>query len=342
MRPAAINLAADLDKGIRPLYVLCGDEPLLVDEALELLRDHARRAGCEERELHIAERGFDWDGFAAGLQNLSLFSSRRLVELRLPTGKPGDEGARVLTALAGKPDTGHVVVLVLPALDGQTSRSKWATALMQGARWIPLVPPTRQQLPAWLAHRLRKAGLNAEPAAIELLAWRVEGNLLAARQEIDKLALLVGEGRLTAEAVRDAVADGARFDVFQLTDAALAGDVARAVRVLRGLEREGEPEALVLWCLVREILALGDTVSRIGQGRQLDQALQGSGVWGNRRDLVGAAARRLSQPDAMRLVRAAARTDQLIKGARRGQPWNALLEVSLQLGGAPVASAETA
>jgi DNA polymerase-3 subunit delta len=342
MKLAADRLAAHVGKGLGPLYVLAGDEPLLVDEALEAIREQARRDGCGEREAHIAERSFDWDGFAAGLQNMSLFASRLLVELRLPTGKPGESGARFLTALAGRPDTGNVIVIITPALDSTTARSKWATALAEAAVWVELKPPRREQLPMWLRHRLQQAKLSADDESLELLAARVEGNLLAAKQEIDKLALLVSDGQVTAEVIRESVADGARFDIFQLSDAALAGDVSRTVRVLRGLEREGEAEVLVLWTLVRETLSLADIVVRMHQGRSIDQALHDAGVWRSRQELFRRAARGRSLEDIGRLVRSAARADQIVKGARPGQPWNALLEVSLELSGARAPLAETA
>jgi DNA polymerase-3 subunit delta len=323
------------------LYVLTGDEPLLVDEAREIIRARCVHDGCGEREYFVAERSFDWDGFASGLQNMSLFASRRLVELRLPTGKPGESGARVLTALAARPDTGNVVLIFMPALDTATSRSKWASALAESAVWVECRPPRRQELPGWLRQRMQKAGLRADEEALEILAARVEGNLLAAKQEIDKLALLVEGGAVSAEAVRDSVADGARFDIFQLSDAALAGDVERSVRVLQGLEREGESEVLVLWTLVREVLGLADVVVR-AQGHGIEQALSDAKVWRSRQDAYRRAARGRSLADIGRLLRSAARADQILKGTRPGQSWNALLELVLELSGARVSLAETA
>lgn len=342
MKITADRLSASLRKGLAPLYVLCSDEPLLVDEALEQLREHAGRAGCGEREAHVADRSFDWDGFVAGLQNMSLFSSRRLVELRLPTGKPGDVGARVLTELAGSPDTGNIVVVLLPALDSQGTRSKWAGALAQAATWVTLEAPGRENLPGWLRARLAKAGLDADDEALDLLASRVEGNLLAAKQEIDKLAMLAGGQRVTAETVREAVADGARFDVYQLAEAALTGDAARTVRVLHALEREGEPEALVLWSLTRAVLDVTDVVTRVERGQSLEQAMDAANVWRNRRGSVGSAVRGRRLADVMRLLSRTARAECVVKGARPGQPWNALLEVALELSRAPSCHAETA
>jgi DNA polymerase-3 subunit delta len=340
MKLSAERLRAQLDKGLAPLYVLAGDEPLLVDEALALIRERAER-DCGERESRIAERSFDWTEFAAGLRNLSLFSSRRLVELRLPTGKPGDAGARFLAELAAAPDTGNVIVLLLPALDSQTARSKWASSLAEAGTWVELRPPSREELPAWLARRLKAARLTADEEALDLLASRVEGNLLAAKQEIDKLALLVEDGRVTAGAIRDSVADDARFDVFQLSEAALAGDPERTVRVLQGLKREGESEVLVLWSLARDVLTLADVATRAAEGRSIDQALEAAGVWRSRQNAFRAAAQGRGLKAIGRLVRSTARADQIVKGIRRGDPWNALLEVSLGLSGGRPTLAET-
>lgn len=342
MKLALDQLAQRLAGGIAPLYVLCGDEPLLVDEALELLRACAREHGCGEREVHVAERGFDWDGFSAGLQNMSLFASRRLVVLRLPTGKPGDAGARFLSALAANPDTGNVVVVILPRLDGASARSKWAMVLAQAAVWVEIKPITRTELPRWLRQRLQKHGLAVDEDALDLLASLVEGNLLAANQEIDKLALLAESGRVTVEAVRASVADGTRFDVFELADAALAGDAPRAMRVLRGLQREGEPEALVLWTLAREALTLADVVLRAHRGGSLEAALQEAGVWRSRQESMRRAARHRRAADVARLVVSAARADRIVKGAQPGDPWKALCELALQLSGVRAPLAETA
>ena len=342
MKIQADRLRAQLAKSVAPLYILSTDEPLLLDEALAAIREAAVGDGCTERETRVAERGFDWDEFAAGLQSLSLFASRRLVELRLPTGKPGEAGARFLNALAQKPDTGNVVVLLLPGLDSATSRSRWASALATAGIWVDLRPPQREQLPGWLRVRLKGAGLTADDESLDLLASRVEGNLLAAKQEIDKLALMAGPGQLTAEAIRESVADGARFDIFQLSDAALAGDMGRAVRVLAGLRREGEPEVLVLWSLARDVISLADIVVRVGHGQGIDQALNDAGIWRSRRDAFGRAARGRGIQDVRRLLDSTARADQIVKGARRGSGWNALLEITLELCGARLPLAETA
>ncbi len=341
MKCTADRLPAQLQKSLAPLYVLSGDEPLLVDEAIELIRAAALKAGCGDREVSIAERGFDWQGFGAGLQSLSLFASRRLVELRLPTGKPGDAGGKFLSALARNPGSDNVIVILLPALDFQATKSAWATALAEGAVWVDLKPPGREALPAWLARRLRTAGVEAEDEALDLLASRVEGNLLAAKQEIDRLALLADGQRLTAERVRGDVADGARFDVFQLCDAALRRDTPRTIRILAALEREGEADVLVLWALARDVQTLADVAARAGQGRGIDQAMEEARLWRSRQEPFRYALQGRRGRDLQALLRQAARADQILKGARSGSRWGALRELALTLSGARMPLAET-
>jgi DNA polymerase-3 subunit delta len=342
MKCSADRLPAELKKNLAPLYVLAGDQPLLVDEALQLIRERARAAGCGERELQVAERGFDWDAFATDLRSLSLFASRRLIELRLPSGKPGEAGGRCLTALARDADHSHVVVVMLPALDGQTARSAWATALAESAVWVELKAPGRAALPDWLRRRLTAAGLEADDEALDLLAARVEGNLLAAKQELDKLALLAPAGRVTAATVRGDVADGARFDVFQLCEAALQRDAPRAVRILGALQREGEGDVLVLWALVRDILTLVELAARVGAGHGIDEAMRDMNLWRSRQEQFRTGLKGRRPRDVAALLGAAAGADRVLKGARPGNRWGALTELTLLLAGAVTPQAETA
>jgi len=336
------QLSSHLASGVAPVYLISGDEPLLVDETRDAIRASAGAQGIVDREVHIAERSFKWDEFAAGLQNLSLFATHRLVELRLPTGKPGDKGARFLSAVASDPIPDTVLVVITPGLDSRTAKSKWASSLSRSAVWVALRAPNTAALPNWLAGRLHAAGLKADPEALEMLAARVEGNLLAAKQEIDKLVLLAEDGRVTMDTVRAAVADGARFDVFQLTDAALAGDHSRAARILHGLHREGVAAPLVMWSLAREIGLVVDVVYRMSAGNNAAKAMTDAGVWRSRQGPVGRAVRALDLKSARRLLARSCHADRIVKGARRGQVWNALLELTLALAGHHEMQAETA
>ena len=336
------QLAGHLSSGPAPVYLVSGDEPLLVDEALDAIRAAANDHGFSERESYIAERGFDWNELEAGLDNLSLFASRRLVELRLPTGKPGDQGAKFLARLVSSPPADTVFVVITPGLDSRTVTSKWASGLVKAGAYLVLRAPDHAALPRWIESRLERSGLTADPEALELLAEQVEGNLLAAKQEIDQLRLLASGGRVTIETVRACVANGARYDVFQLADAALAGDAERALRVLGGLEREGTAAPLVLWSLVREINTVAEVTYRIAAGATPGKAMADCGVWRTRRSLVGRAARAMHPRDASGLLARAARADRIVKGSRYGLPWNALLELTLALAGRSELKAETA
>ncbi|MBL8200487.1 MAG: DNA polymerase III subunit delta [Chromatiales bacterium] len=325
------------------VYLISGDEPLLVNEVIDALREAAIASGCEERESHVVERSFSWSNVTASLRNLSLFSTGKLVEIRLPTPTPGDEGSRALRQLAARDPDGNILVIITPALTRKAADSAWAGALASAGVWVETRPPTLAELPQWIARRFRAAGLTCDEEGVDLLAGRVEGNLLAAQQEIDKLALLHPPGTaLDVGLIRAAVADGARFDVFQLGDAALAGDVERAVRVLGGLREEGTAAALVLWSLVREALVLVDAGIRASRDGSAARGVQGAGVWQSRSDLYIRALRHHKPGTLRRLLRMAGRADQVVKGARPGEPWNALLELTLALAGRPLKGAELA
>jgi len=327
------QLKSHVSGGLKPVYLLSGDEPLLVDEALAILRVAAVDQGYTERERHIAERSFDWDGLSAGLQSMSLFAERRIVEVRLPTGKPGVEGSRFLVEVAGNPPPDTVIVVITPKLDGKAQKLKWVTSLMKAGVWVPIFAPGPGELPAWLSGRLAAAGLKVERDALQLLVTQVEGNLLAAKQEIDKLVLLAKGGQVTIDTVRTSVADGARFDVFQLGDAALAGKNARVARILYSLEKEGVAAPLVVWSLVRESIAVADVIFRMSGGQSVGQAMTRAGVWSSRQNLFRRATQGRDISFARRLVASASRAERIVKGSLRGRPWNALLELAMMLAG---------
>jgi DNA polymerase-3 subunit delta len=325
------QLSTHLSSGVRHLYLISGDEPLLVTETLDAIRRAARDDGYTDRAAYVAERSFDWDEFEAGLKNYSLFASRRLVEVRLPTGKPGDKGARKIIALAGEEQVDTLLIFITPKLDRTSSRSKWATTLAKAAVCIDHPAPDHRNLTGWISARLKQAGLQCDRDALELLASRVEGNLLAAKQEIDKLQLMSGGERITLDSMRSSVTDGARYDVFQLADAALSGDARRAARILQGLEREGVAAPLVLWSLAREIGLLANVVYALERGLPMGKAMVESGVWRLRQDLIGKAARPMNVRAAESLVAQACRAERTVKGAAAGKPWNALMDLTLAL-----------
>jgi DNA polymerase-3 subunit delta len=326
------NIAANLNKRLAPAYFVYGDEPLLIEETLDLIRASARKQGFDERESHVvSDTRFNWDRLQSGLGNLSLFAARKIVEVRLVTGKPGTEGSAAIVELLENLDPDILWIFSAPKLDKATAASKWVKALQAKAACVEAraVPPAR--LPEWIGQRMQAAGLSCDAEAIQILADRVEGNLLAAQQEISKLALLTQGRHVSADAVRQSVADGARFDVFQLVDAALAQDAPRAIRVLHGLRQEGVAPVLTLWALVREINSLVAVWVRLDQGMPLGRAMNDAGVWRTRQDLVARALRGRNEAGIRQLLAAAANADLVIKGVRRGLPWNTLLELVLLL-----------
>lgn len=330
----ARSLPAQLQKGLAPIYVVAGDDPLLVMEVVDSIRSAARARGFSEREVLQVERGFDWDSLAASSSNLSLFAEQRIIELRMPTGKPGDAGSKALVAYAADAPAENLLILISGKLDQAQQRSKWFTALDKQGVFIALWPPTSQQLPGWIRQRLQAKGLQADESAVSLLADRVEGNLLAAEQEMEKLLLLYPAGPISAEQVADAVASSARFDLFGLVDAALNGEHARCVRMINGVREEGVEAILVLWALSREIRALASMTLALESGQSLDQVLSAHRVWDKRKPFVRQGLQRHPSRRWLQLLRRCAAVDRMIKGATVGKPWDELLELTLLMAGA--------
>ena len=312
------QLEAGLDRRLAPAYLIAGDEPLLVQECADAVRSKARETGFEEREVHAVERGFDWAAFESDLASLSLFASRRLVELRLKTPAAATPGAEAFARFAASPPDDVLLMVIAPKMDKRAQQSGWFKALAKAGEFVEVRPVEAPALPAWIQARLRKVGLRADAAAVRLLVERVEGNLLAAHQEIEKLRLLCGEGEIDAERVREAVADSARFDIFKLADAAVSGDTGRALRILGGLRAEGLAIPLVLWPLAREIRALVRVRWHIDQGLAPQAAMARAGIWRNRAGMVGRAVTRHDGPALRRIARRLAQVDRVSKGAAPG------------------------
>jgi DNA polymerase-3 subunit delta len=335
MRLRPEQLSAHLAQGLAPLYVVHGDEPLLAIEAGDAIRAAARAAGCEEREVLVVEPGFKWDAFSAASRNLGLFGSRKLVDLRIPGGKPGLEGARVLEDCAANPTPDTTILITLPRLDRATSSSSWFAALEQGGITLEVFPLERADLPRWIASRLERQRQRASTETLQFLADTTEGNLLAARQELEKIGLLLPEGLLEQAAVENAVADVARFDVFQLSEAWLSGDAARACRILAALENEGEGVPLLLWQLGEDLHALATVLASTATGMPVAIAVKSARVWGKRQTAIERAARRIAPSAIQPLLLRLARLDALAKGIGRGNVWDQLRDVALALAGRP-------
>ena len=309
---------------LRPVYLIYGDEPLLVDECCHAIRKRARELGYVERSVHTVESGFDWNDLYAATQSLSLFAERRLLELRLPSGKPGDAGAKMLIQLAQQPAPDTILLVIAGKLDKAGRESAWASALDAAGASIAVWPLHATQLPAWIDARLQTLHLRPEPGVVELLAHYMEGNLLAAAQEIDKLALLAQGGVVRLSDVQDSLSDNARFNVYGLVDACLQGAAASAARMLVSLRAEGVEPILILWALGRELRAMAQISAQLAQGRPEASVLQANRVWSNRRALVTQALRRLRPAQWLVLLVRAARVDRVLKGRAPGDVWQEL------------------
>lgn len=327
------QLKAALNKKLSSAYIVSGDEPLLAQEACDSIRQAARKAGFTERELHHVEAGFDWDQLLTSANSLSLFAERKIIELRIDNGKPGDKGSKALVSYCERLPEDTLLLITLPKLDGASQRSKWFKAVEKVADFIQIWPITGPQLPRWIDQRIAQAGMSASPEAVEILAARIEGNLLAAAQEIEKLKLLAGDGQITADLIASSVADSARYDVFSLTDKALHGDARSAVKTLHGLKGEGTDATVILWALAREIRTLCQIANNMQQGQGFDQAAKSAGVWDKRKALVSNALRRLKLNQLQMLLRKANGVDKSIKGLRNADVWDELMDLTLNLSG---------
>jgi DNA polymerase-3 subunit delta len=325
MQLAPAQLAAHLKQGLQTLYVLVGDEPLAHRECLDAIRQAARLQGFDERNSLMVERGFNWQQIASYGASISLFASRRLLEINVPNGKPGVEGGKALQALASQPLSDTSVMIILPKLEREAKNSAWFSALEKQAVLINLEEVPASQLPKWIGTRLAQQGQQASPATLEFLAHQVEGNLLAANQEVQKLALLHPAGELSDEAVRQAVLNVSRYDAFQLGEAVLAGDSARTVRILQGLQDEGENAVAVMnplmWVL-RPLLRIKQAELR---GENVMQAMTSARIFGERQALVKRALSRLSLRQLEAALQKLADIDKTAKGVMQGDAW---LEIS--------------
>jgi len=330
---AADKLEAELARGLRPVYLISGDDPLLTTEAADAVRSSARAEGYQDRTLFHVDPRFNWQELTAAGASLSLFADRRLLELRMPMGKPGAAGARALADYAAAPADDTILLVLTGRLDKTAQRSVWVKALEAAGLVVQVWPVERRNLPGWIGRRMRNLGLRPGAGAAELIADRVEGNLLAADQEIRKLALLLPAGTVTADEVIRAVADSARFDVFSLTDAINAGDPGRSQRILAGLQAEGVAPTLVLWAVVRELRALASVAWKTERGTGEADAMRAAGIWPRRQPLARQALQRHGVGGLHALLRQAARTDRVLKGLLPGRPWLALTDLATHMAG---------
>ncbi len=334
------QLGKHLQGQLAPVYAISGDDPLLSQEAADSIRAACRTQGFNERQVFHADASFDWQQLYAASASLSLFSDKRLLELRIPSGKPGDKGSAALLEYLARPAEDSVLLISLPKLDGSTQKTKWAKALIDGkdSQFIQIWPVDAAQLPQWIRQRLAQAGLSASQEAIELIAARVEGNLLAAAQECEKLKLLVKGNQVDAETVLEAVADSARFDVFGLIEAALNGAPEHVLRMLEGLRGEGVEALFINVMLARELRLLAGLAQQVNQGTALERAFASARppVWDKRRPVLSKALQRNSSKGFNQLLVQAQQIDAQVKGQAPGDPWQGLAQLCLQLAGKPL------
>lgn len=326
MKIATRSLAQHLKKGLSPLYAVHGPETLLALEAGDAIRAAARRDGASEREVFTAEPGADWSALGASAANLSLFATKRLLEVHVPTGKPGAEGGKAIEALCARLPADTVVLVMLPALDWQGLKTAWFGALEAAGVAVEARAVSREELPQWLAERL---ALQQQRAGVETLEWmaeRVEGNLLAARQEVEKLALLLPAGEISADAIREAVTDVSRFERDGLIEAIHDGEPGRIARAVDSLEAEAEPLPLLLWALTEELRLMMQLSGGERPRRFLDP---------ERTQRAGRTARKHDAASFDRQLLRAHRIDRMIKGVETGDAWEEILELCLALAGRP-------
>lgn len=319
---------------LAPIYVVGGEETLLVEEALDQIRGAARDHGFDEREVLYADKSFDWAQLQLAGASMSLFGGKQLIELRLPNSAPGKEGGKALCEFAERSNEDTLLLVVLGKLERGTRNAKWYKALDGAGVSVECWPVDAQRLPGWINQRLRQHGLHATREAVDLLVARVEGNLLAAKQEVDKLALLVPAGEVTVATITDVVASSARYDVFSLIDAALQSDVPRVARMVRGLQAEGSEVIMLNSMLARELRSLAEQRSRLDSGQSL-QSITNS-LWAKRKPIVQYALPKFSRSRLQGLLLRAGQVDRMAKGAEPGDAWHAFTNLALAVAGKPL------
>lgn len=329
------QLGSKLDQGLAPIYLVSGNETLLVQECCDAIRRRCRQQQFSREVLHV-EKGFDWNELLASAAEMSLFSEQKLIELRMPTGKPGDAGSKALVQYAANAakdnaPTENVLLIICNKLESATTRSKWHKAVDANGVTVACWPVEARQLPRWINQRLQQAGLSASHDAVQILADRVEGNLLAAAQEIEKLKLY-GDGEvIDADRIIASAANNARYDLFALVDKALQGDSPNSLKMLRGLRAEGTEPPVVLWAFSRELRTLYRCAEQIEGGNGIDRVLQNQRVWDKRKALTKAALHRLKSAELRSLIKLANHVDQTIKGLNRGNSWDLLEQLVLRI-----------
>lgn len=334
------RLADHLRDKLAPVYLLFGEEPLLIQESRDAVCEAARARGYDDRTVMTVEPGFDWTQLVTNAQSLSLFSSRRIIEVRMPGGKPGTSGGKVFVEYAQAPVEGVLLLVTAGRLDGPAQKSKWFKSLDAAGVSVVCRPVDERRLPAWIEQRMQRRGLRPDPGVVAVMAHYLVGNLLAVAQEIEKLSLTCRGGRVREEDVQASIADSARFNVFGLVDTCLSGDIKKARRMLAGLRAEGVGPVLVLWAMGREVRTMVRLAAALRSGRPQAEVFRAHRVWSSRMPVVTAALKRLSYGRWLRLLQGVGRLDRVLKGRLSGEIWLELERFSLMLCGVQTVSAE--
>ncbi|MGJ0514274.1 MAG: DNA polymerase III subunit delta [Methylomicrobium sp.] len=314
---------------LAPIYLVSGDEPQQIAEIADAIRKAAQEAGYLEREIFSPDSGFSWNDLPAASYATSLFADRKMIDLRLPSGSPGTEGAKVLTAYCERLPEDTLLLITTGKLAPASLKTRWFQALERIGVFIQVWPLEGEDLQRWLQQRLQRRGMSTDNEGLKLLAARIEGNLLAAAQEIEKLYILYGAGFLEVAKIGDAVADSSRYDIFKLADSLLAGHPGRITKILSGLKDEDVAAPVVLWAITREARLLCKLKQEIAAGKNREAAMQSQQIWDKRKAMVGHALDRLSEAALHRILVLSAKADREIKGQQPGDPWQSLLQICL-------------
>lgn len=323
------QLATALQKSLVPVYFISGDEPLQLGEMADAVRKAAKQAGYENREIFSAETGFAWHQLSVSASSLSIFADKKIIDLRLASGTPGTDGAKAITAYCERLPEDTLLLMTAAKLNKESLKTRWFQALDKAGIVIQVWPPEEQDLLRWLQQRMRQRGLDTEAEGLAILASRIEGNLLAAAQEIEKLYVLYGTGHLSTRQIVDVVADSSRYDVFKLIDGVLAAKVSRVLKILSGLKAEGVAAPVVLWALTREARTLSKIKSALLSGQDRHLVFKNHQIWDKRKQLVTGALNRLSDRNLNNILVMSAKADRQIKGQQSGDAWETLLIVCL-------------
>ncbi|MEI6541957.1 MAG: DNA polymerase III subunit delta [Methylococcales bacterium] len=329
MRIKPEQLTGVLQKGLMPVYFITGDEPLQLGELADEIRKAARKNGYDNREIVSVETGFEWNQLAFMADSLSIFADKKIIDLRLPSGTPGVEGSKALIDYCDRISEDTILLITAGKIDSKALKSRWVETLDKQGLVIQVWPLEGQDLIRWIQNRMQFRGLVVQLDGIQLLAARIEGNLLAAAQEIEKLYVLYGAGSLSVQQINDVVADSSRYDVFKLMDTVLSANVSRIIKVLSGLRSEGTAAPIVLWALTRDARLLIKLKLAMAQGQNQDTLFKNHNIWDKRKLLISQALKRLSDRDLNHILVASAIADRQIKGQQAGDPWESLLEICL-------------